>query len=226
MTGPARELSLVIDDEFVTSSRTVGGTEVTVYIDGSNAAVRAPELVLDAAEDALPVYSEEYGTYPYSELDLVETELAGALGVSWTGLVFLNGAQFLTNPFYSLEEPGRFRFTVAHEIGHQWWGAVVGMNSNDHSFLLEGLTNYLSVVATERSYGEEAAQAQLQAQCIQPYLRALERSGDGIADLPVSAESEGAPRGALIYGKAALGFLAIRKEIGDERVLHRAACLG
>jgi hypothetical protein len=51
---------------------------------------------------------------------------------------------------------------------------------------------------------------------VQPYLRALERTGDGIADLPISAESDGAPRGALIYGKAALGFLAIRQEIGDD----------
>ena len=216
VTGPARELSLVIDDDFVTRSQTVEDVEVTVFIDGSGAAAVSADHVLSAAAEALSHYSEMYGAYPYTELDLVETELDGALGVSWTGLVFLNGAQLLANPFYVDEEPGRLRFTVAHEVGHQWWGAVVGMNSNDHSFLLEGLTNYLSVVAIERAEGEEAARAQLLAQCVQPYLRALERSGDGIADLPVSAETGGAPRGALIYGKAALGFLAIRQEIGDD----------
>jgi len=215
-TGPARELSLVIDDDFETSSRTVAGTEITVYTDGGGAASEGAKIALDAAAEALPVYSDAFRAYPYEELDLVETELDGALGVSWTGLVFLNGAALLANPFYVSEEPGRLHFTVAHEVGHQWWGAIVGMNSNDHTFLLEGLTNYLSVVAVERTEGNDAAHEQLVVQCAQPYLRALEQSGDGIADLPVSVETEGPSRSALYYGKAALGFLAIRQQIGDE----------
>lgn len=214
-TGPARELAMVIDDDFVTRSETVEDTEITVYTDGNGAAAAGAEIVLAAAAESLPVYSEAFGAYPYTELDLVETELAGALGVSWTGLVFLNGAQMLANPFYVSEEPGRLRFTVAHEIGHQWWGAIVGMNSNDHTFLLEGLTNYLSVVAVERTEGEESALLQLDVQCVQPYLRALGQTGDTVADTPISSES-GPPGGAIIYGKSALGFLAIRQEIGDD----------
>ena len=214
-TGPARELAMVIDDEFVTTSETVDCTEITVYTDGNGAAAAAAETVLDAAVASLPVYSDAFGAYPYTELDLVETELAGALGVSWTGLVFLNGAQMLANPFYVSDEPGRLRFTVAHEVSHQWWGAVVGINSNDHTFLLEGLTNYLSVVAVERTEGAEAALAQLDVQCVQPYLRALEQNGDAVADVPIADEA-GPPGGAIIYGKSALGFLAIREAIGDD----------
>lgn len=216
VTGPVRELALVIDDDFVTARRIVDGTEIKLYTDGSGDAADGGEIALDAAADVLAAYSAAYGPYPYDELDLVETEMAGALGVSWTGLVNLNGAQLLANAFYVNEQPDRLRFTVAHEVGHQWWGAVVGINSNDHSFLLEGLTNYLAIVATGQIAGPEVAIQQLQLQCVEPYLRALRASGDGVADVPISVETTGPSRGALNYGKAALGFLAIRQAMGDD----------
>jgi aminopeptidase N len=142
--------------------------------------------------------------------------MAGALGVSWSGLIFLNGESLLSNPYYVDQEPGRLAFTVAHEIGHQWWGGMIGVNSNDHTFLLEGLTNYLAVAAIEQTAGDAAAAEQLRAQCAQPYLNALEQYGDGVADGPITVERDGPPLGSLTYGKAALGFLAIRQEIGDE----------
>ena len=216
VSGPVREMTLVLDDDFDVLSKEVNGTTVSIFIDGEGDALAGAEIALEEAVAALEVFSEEFGAYPYDELDLVETEMNGVLGVSWTGLVFLNGDQFLSSSFYVYDEPERLRFTVAHEIGHQWWGALVGINSNNHSFLLEGLTNYLAVVAIERTEGIEAAGQQLVIQCVQPYLRALEQSGDGIADTPITVEATGASRGSLIYGKSALGFLAIRKEIGDD----------
>ena len=216
-TGPVREFTMVIDDDFKTSTRMVGDTEITMYTDGNGSAAAGGELALDAAAEALAIYSDSFGTYPYIELDLVETEMAGALGVSWTGLVFLNGAQFLSNSLFVDDDPARLRFTVVHEVGHQWWGALVGINSNDHTFLLEGLTNYLAVYVTERIEGVEAAQQQLMVQSVRPYLRALADSGDGIPDVSINEPSAGGPsRGTLVYGKAALGFLAIRQEMGDE----------
>lgn len=216
VSGPARELAMVIDDDFVVLTESVDGTDVSVFVDGNGEATAGAEIALDAATDVLSTYSDLFGPYPYDELDLVETELAGALGVSWTGLINLNGEQLLANSFYVDQEPDRLRFTVAHEVGHQWWGASVGLNSNDHAFLLEGLTNYLAIVATERTAGDAVAAQQLDVQCVQPYLRALRDSGDGIADVPISVETTGPSRGALMYGKAALGFLAIRQAMGDD----------
>lgn len=215
-TGPVREFSLVMDDDFRTQERTVEGTTITVYTDGDGRAAAGGTIALDEAAAVLSVYSEAFGPYPYQELDLVETEMDGALGISWTGLVFLNGDQLLANPFYAQTQPDRLRFSVAHEVAHQWWGAVVGINSNDYTYLLEGLTNYLAVVGIERTQGTAAAAEQLDAQSVQPYLAALKQEGDGVANLPGTEPAEGPPRGAIVYGKAALGFLAIREAIGDD----------
>lgn len=216
VSGPVREFSLVIDDNFETASRVAGETTVTVYTDGSGRANAGGEIALAEAIVALANFTGLLGPYPYRELDLVETEMSGALAIAWTGLIFLNGANLLSNSFFVEEYPERLRFTVAHEVGHQWLGALVGLNSNDHSFLLEGWTNYLSVVVVERSDGLEAGRQQLLVQAVEPYLRTLESQGDGIADVPISSEAPNPSRGVLIYGKTALGALAIRREIGDD----------
>lgn len=206
---------MVLDDDFVASKRVSGGTLITVYTDGSGEGADGGELALEATADSLATYGELFGVYPYVELDLVETELLGALGVSWSGVIFLDSDQLLANPGYVYERPDRLRFTIAHEVGHQWWGSVVGVNSNDHTFLLEGLTNYLAVAAIERIDGPEEGRRQFVLNCVQPYVNVLTENGDGIADQPIDGE---VPRffATLIYGKAAIGFYAIRQEMGDD----------
>lgn len=214
-TGPVREFAMVIDDDFVTTSVETNGTRVSMITNDDPAVVAGAEIALEAAASALEVYAGWFGAYPYTELDLVDTELGGALGVSWTGLVFLNGQRMLTNSSDLPNGGERLRFTVTHEVGHQWWGAVVGVNSNDHVFLLEGLTNYLSIAVTEQTRGIATGREQLRLQCVEPYLRLLEGGGDAVADLPIDSAG-GGPSGAIVYGKSALGFLAIRQAIGDD----------
>ena len=216
VTGPVRELTMVIDDDLATVRRTVDGTRVTVYTEADGTGAAGADAALAAAVESLSVYSDLFGAYPYGELDLIETEMARAFAVSWTGLIFLSSDRAIGNERAVEENPESLAFTVAHEVGHQWWGASVGINGNDHSFLVEGLTNYLSVVAFERTAGNRAARAQLENQIALPYLAALENAGDGVADLPITVPRDGPSRPSLDYGKSALGFLAIRQEIGDE----------
>ncbi len=215
VSGPAREFTLVIDDDYVASSVTVAGTRVTMFRNPGADNDRAA-LALDAAAQALAAYASRYGPYPYTELDVVETELAGALGVSWAGIIFLDSSELLARPPASDLDTQRFVFTVAHEVGHQWWGGTIGVNSNDHPFLVEGLTNYLAIICLADLLGQDVARQQLRQQIVQPYLAAIEHYGDGVASRPAAAPQDGPPNGVLIYGKAALGFLAIQIELGDE----------
>jgi aminopeptidase N len=89
------------------------------------------------------------------------------------------------------------------------------VNSNDYPFLVEGLTNYLAIICLADMLGRDAAYQQLHDQIAQPYLAAIEKFGDGVVNRPAGAPQDGPPNAVLIYGKAALGFLAIRIELGD-----------
>lgn len=208
-----REFTFVASTAFQRFDRRVGAHLISAYLHaGANVSATAT-IVLDAASNALALYERSFGPYTLGQLDVLDVPMLGALGVSWTGLLFINGQTL----FPSAEaNPERLEFTIAHEISHQWWGAIVGSNTNDHAFLAEGMANCSAILFFLADGDETATLAQLNAQIVRPYLTALYASGDGVVDRPSNANPSGPSLSVLIYGKAALGFLAIREAMGAD----------
>jgi hypothetical protein len=210
---PLREFTFIASPTLQRFDRPVGDHVVSAYLHpGANQSALAT-LVLDGAAAALQTYEPLFGAYAYHQLDIIDVPLAGALGVSWTGLLFVNGGLLFPS---ASADAARLQFTLAHEISHQWWGALVGSNTNDHAFLAEGMANCSAVLFFLKNQGLDAASTQLTTQVARPYLSALNSVGDGVVDRPSSANASGPSLGILIYGKAALGFLAIREAIGAD----------
>jgi len=214
VTGPARDLSLVIDNDFKTNTREAGDVAINLFLDAGTPDSGSDQLLgLTAA--VLADYSGRYGPYPYDELDIVQTELAGALGVSWSGVIFMDAATVQQSLASAGDPAGILAFTLAHEIAHQWWGGKVGVNSNDHAYMNESLSSYLTVVVWETIFGPDVARQALVQIVAAPYLRFLEANPDGIVDRPVGEVGSANEFGRLVYGKGGLGFHAIRRQIGD-----------
>ena len=112
--------------------------------------------------------------------------------------------------------PGAVEFLVAHEVAHQWWYGLVGSNPHRHAFLHEGLAEHSAVLYFERRYGVEAAEAQLRTGLILPYATMLLTDGDRIVDQPTADFPDSEAYYATAFGKAGLGFAALRHEVGDE----------
>lgn len=209
VAGPARDLTLALGSGWRLATRQAGATTITYATDLDDAA--AIDAVLEVVARSLVAYGERFGVYPYGDLDLVDVALtSGTLGISWSGLVFLDGPSLAA----SAGDPQYYDFLLAHEIAHQWWGNLVGGNSNDHTFITEGLTNYTMTMEVEWTRGRAAAVAMLRDDVAARYLTLLRGSSDDVADQPYPEAPPGF--GDIIYGKAALGFLAIRLEIGDD----------
>lgn len=207
--GPVRDFSFAADDDYVPLTAEANATTITAFVNpGEEIGARA---ALDVAVTALDLYGERFGPYPFSELDIVAAPLAGALGVSWSGIIFLDGPGMLG--VVAQSNPALFDSIVAHEVGHQWWGGMIGFNSNDHTFLLEGLTNYVAILWIEATSGEEAALAAMRTSLAAPYIALINATGDQVADLPIADGQSG--RSTISYGKSALGFYAINEAIGD-----------
>jgi hypothetical protein len=214
VTGPAREFAMVVDDDFIVEKRVTGETTISVYTSSEND--RFASATLDYATRALRTYASLYGLYSYSQLDLVGTDLTLALGVSWTGLIYIDAGSFDAELSGAGTDEWPFEFTIFHEVGHQWWGAQVGANSNDHMFLTEGLTNALAILAIADADGSDAAESLLRTRIVDPYLRLLNGLGDQVVDISVYDNPSAPPLSVLNYCKGALGFLAIREAIGAE----------
>jgi len=214
VSGPTRDFVMAADADFRVESITVGGTVINSYFNPDD--VVSGHAVLTAGAQALEVYNRLGGEYPYEEFDLAEIDLGnGAGGVEFPQLVFISGDYYGTENAPTLI-PGFLEFVVAHEVAHQWWYGLVGNNQYLHAFIDEGLANYLTVVYFEETYGEEAAQQQINFNLKAAYFARLFDDGDEIVDQPTDDFPSQRSYESLVYGKSALGFGEVRAAIGDD----------
>ncbi len=110
---------------------------------------RASE-VLDYAGKALKFYSGRFGVYPYDVLKVVEVRFLMG-GMEYPTLVMISADAFNSlSPF----ERTFCEATVAHEISHQWWYAVVAPDEFNHPWIDEGLATFSERLYIESFYGK------------------------------------------------------------------------
>ena len=96
-------------------------------------------------------FFEKYcGPFPFRNLAV--SQIPGAFGQGWPGLLYLSTYSFLpaeTQERVGLSAATQESFTdivPVHEVAHQWWGNVVGWSSYRDQWIDEGLAVYLSLL--------------------------------------------------------------------------------
>jgi len=129
------------------------------------------DKALEVAGDALEAFSDFFGPYPYTELDVVEPpNYLG--GMEYSGLVVVEDGLY---PGVSTAE-----WLTAHEVAHQWWMVVIGNDQINQPRLDEAPTQYSTMLYYEAVYGKSRANAILNNVLVQTH-RALENSRRGMA---------------------------------------------
>jgi aminopeptidase N len=128
--------------------------------------------------------------------------------MEYSGLVLI-GTELYT------EQREFLTFLVAHEVGHQWWYALVGNNPYRYPWLDEGLTEYGAFDYYRGVFGESKAGELLTGRWQIPFNNAAAGGIDGTVDRPAAA-FDPASYELLVYSKAALFFNATREQLGDE----------
>lgn len=211
LSGPVRDFVMAADVDFEVESIAVGGTMVNSYF---NTGSRDGGLaVLTAGAQALQVYNDLFGEYPYEEMDLVQIDLGnGAGGVEFPQLMFI-GSDYYSN---SASIPHFLEFIVAHEVAHQWWYGLVGNDQYAHAFMDEALANFVTTVYFGEIYGPDSEKEQVNYNLKTSYFAVLFNAQDEIVDQPSDAFRSQRTYGAIIYGKGALAFAAVRDAIGNK----------
>jgi len=202
VSGPVRELNLVLSPRFEVASQTVEDVVVNSYylpedVDGG-------ERVLKWVVDSLAFFSQQFGPYPFAEMDVVATPTVAG-GIEYPGLIVM--------PIRSYGQTGGFfQWATVHEVAHQWWYGLVGNDQQDEPWVDEALVQYSTVLYYEFQEGWDGAVAEM----LEPwYWQVAGTPEDDFISLPVAAYSE-ATYGPLVYGKGPLFFEALRQEVGDE----------
>ncbi|MBN1427735.1 MAG: M1 family metallopeptidase [Anaerolineae bacterium] len=205
---------------FKQATRDVGGLEV-VYIYLPEHAFTI-DRALDATEAAVTNFGAWYGAYPYPRLTVLDVpdEASGAGGMEYpmlvtAGLEDPTGLGLMKGQYDHMLE-----IVTIHEIGHEWWYAVVAFNEAEEPWLDEGITDYSTVRLMEKEYGPHEMldmgsikMSYLEARRME-YLMMPETPMYGKAwDFGTSDYGVGA------YSKPVISLLTLEGVIGEERML-------
>ena len=97
------------------------------------------EKALQIAANALTAYGKWFGPYPYEDFTVAESYF-GWNGNQCGQLVMIDERVFGLPQLAG----GFVDYLISHEICHQWWYNVVGVNGYSETFMDEGLATYFS----------------------------------------------------------------------------------
>jgi aminopeptidase N len=203
VSGPVRDFTVVASPSFVTQEQDVNGAQIRHWaIAGLS---DADHVTLTTAADSFRLYNEDFGAYPYNELDIVDVPLKNASGVEYPGLILIG-----SDLYRSSDSSEYLRLVVAHEMGHQWWYGVVGNDVLEYPWLDEGLTTYTSLLYFEK----------LNPSMYRNYLNAFKDSANGYPNSGISEpvtnfKTDERAYSDVVYLKTAVFFSELRKQIGD-----------
>lgn len=208
--GPARDFYLAASSKYEEVSQTFG--EVTLRSYAPKEMKDGAQFALEVASHAIEMFSKRYAPYPYTEFDIVSTPTL-ALGIEYPGMTAITSRIYDVDSDYRGSPASVYmESTVAHEVGHQWFYNLVGNDQLDDPWLDESLTQFITLQYYSDRYGksgEDGFRAGLESR--------WERTAR--ADIPIGlpvAGYGGMEYGAIVYGRGALFFVALKDEMGIE----------
>ena len=113
------------------------------------------------------------------------------------------------------QDPNFTRFIVEHELLHSWFPFYMGINEQRYGFMDEGWTTAFEYMIGRSDLGDERAEGFFKQFRVEGWIR--NPSAD--QDLPIIIPGDARVGAGFFnneYGKAALGYLAIKDMMGDD----------
>lgn len=142
----ARDFALSLSATFKEVSATANGVNIELYYFTASQPDPGARALVDA-QQALTLYSELFGPYPYDRLVIVEGDFPD--GLEFTGLVFVGEAWFRV---WNGQPSQWLTIITVHEVSHQWWYAQVANNQAMTPYLDESLATYSELLYYEQYY--------------------------------------------------------------------------
>jgi hypothetical protein len=121
------------------------------------------------------------------------------------------------------DDPIFSRFVAEHEIAHSWFPFYMGINESRYAFMDEGWATTLELLIGSADLGTEKAEAAYKEFRINYYTYDPSDAEDLPIITPADALKGGLAYGNNAYGKASLGYLAMKDMLGDalfKKCLH------
>ncbi len=107
------------------------------------------------------------------------------------------------------------RFVAEHEIAHTYFPFYMGINETRYGFMDEGWATTLELLISQADLGEEKAADNFKQFRVSGWINDKNQEED-VSIITPGNNLSGAGLGNNEYGKAALGYLAVKELLGDE----------
>jgi hypothetical protein len=199
-----RDFVLVIDKNLLIESTKLGDTEIMYYYyEDEN-----PAATLKFAVDAITIFSEKFGVYPFETLSVVATDFDCA-GMEYGRLVYV------ALDTVDIED------TIVHEIAHQWWYGLVGNDSINEAFLDEGLTTFSTLYYYKQIYGQEKYDLSVKAisdsYMLYERIQNMRKPDDDLSINKSIYDYTSYQYDMLVYKKGAMMFANLMETMGEEK---------
>jgi hypothetical protein len=224
-----RDFAVVAGSNMTSEERVISGIKIrSIYRSEHEVAAKR---ALNIASNAVTVYIRRIGPLPLRMISLVDAPLVTTLSnAEFSGFAAIASAFYVNfdSPAVSsmpdiireqrasVEES--LEWTVAHVVAHQWWGATVGSDPGREPVLDESLANWSALVYYREIYGDQKADIALDEQLRGVYKLYRTFGGEDLeANLPARSYRNTFQYAAIVTGKGALMFEALRKLLGNEK---------
>lgn len=179
---------------------TVAGYPLTIgYTTQDSATTRNVFALLDAV---VPKFEECFGPYRWGRI--------GYIGTAMGSMEHVNNIALARPAMASVSLAGQS--TIAHELGHAWFGNLVTCEEEGDMWINEGGASFCSEVAREATHSRRASNATYQ-QDLDKVLRTTHHS-DG-AYRPLHGMPHAYTYGSTTYDKGAMVWHSLRGYLGD-----------
>ncbi len=196
-----RGVAFLASERYEMATTTWDGIAIASYYLPEHAT--AGQAALEIAVEALRLFEELYGPYPYASLTVAENGFFG--GMEYTALATITDYAYLT---YAGTAPSLLHVLVAHEVAHQWWYGAVGNDQVYEPWLDEALAFYSELLYLEH-YHPEATGWWWEK-------RVYQHSPSGPVDATIYAYDDSERFILSVYGQAAQFVRDLRALMGDE----------
>jgi ABC-2 type transport system permease protein len=212
MDAPMANFFSIVSGRYSVSKEKWNGIDLEIY--------HHPEhtynlnRMMDGMKDALKYYSENFGSFQYRQLRIMEFPRYSQSAQSFANTIpFSEGLGFILRIERPQKDLDMVYYLTAHETAHQWWGhQVMEAEAQGSAMLSESLSQYSALMVMKRSFPQEVIQKYLRYE-LDNYLkgRATERN----KEQPLATVEK---QPYVHYNKASLVFFALQDYIGENNL--------
>lgn len=178
------------------------------------------DFLVNVTKNTLDYASEAFGSYPYSQMRIVEIPDYYTQGQSYPNILTLT-SDFGFMSDYSkgnADKPNSLAWVISHEIAHQWWlNQVVPAKVPGATIMSEALCEYTSMMTAKKMFGETYVNKMVK-QRTNEYLKG--RGYERNLELPLAdnVEQLGTSQMYIAYQKASVVMHSLAKLVGEDSV--------